>query len=354
MNKLNCNHIIIATVMFVLLLATSSHSIAAVDMFLKLSNIPGESTDSTHRYEIDIQSLSLGMNQTGNAVMGPGKPILKDISFTKYVDASSPLLATAGVTGKIIPSALLTVRKAGSITLEYLKITLTNVMASSISSGGSNGQDRLTENVTFNFEQYKVEYTIQKADGTADGTIPSSYNIKTGTILDVILRAALTGSGSGNIYSITQGVYFSCTPDACPAQGFPYNTTMTLSATPSLLSLFTGWSDACTVINGNCQVTLDADKDINSVFMLADKARIGSLPGFKSFAEAYDASSGESTTIKLLEDTLPLVTTINKALVLEGGYNTDYSRSTNGYTTLRGTLSILGNGKVTADRIIVK
>jgi hypothetical protein len=129
---------------------------------------------------------------------------------------------------------------------------------------------------------------------------------------------------------------------------------MTLSAAPSLLSFFTGWPDACTVINGNCQVTLDADKDINSIFELADKARIGSPPGYKSFAEAYDAASGESTTIMLLEDTLTLGTTINKVLVLEGGYNTDFSRSTNGYTTLKGKLSILGNGKVTADRIIVK
>jgi type VI secretion system secreted protein Hcp len=153
---------------------------AAIDIFLNLAEIPGESTDKTHGKEIDVLAWSWGMTQTGNAITGSGKPVIQDISFTKYVDASTPLLITAGVTGKIIPSALLTVRKAGVTPFEYLKITLTNVMVASISSGGSGVQDRFTEDVTFSFEQFKIDYTTQKADGTAGTTFSSSYNIKNG------------------------------------------------------------------------------------------------------------------------------------------------------------------------------
>lgn len=178
MNKLNCNYIIIATVTLVLLFATSNHSMAAVDMFLKLADIPGESTDSKHRNEIDVLAWTWGMTQPGNVIIGPGKPVIQDISFSKYVDASTPLLLTAGITGKSIPSAILTVRSAGLF--EYLKISLTNVMVSSISSGGNNGQDRFTENVTFSFEEFKIDYTVQKADGTPGATTSSSYNIING------------------------------------------------------------------------------------------------------------------------------------------------------------------------------
>jgi type VI secretion system secreted protein Hcp len=179
MIKLNYNYMIIATVTLVLLLATSNHSMAAVDMFLKLTGIDGESTDKAHNKEIDLLAWSWGMTQTGNAIVGPGKPVIQDISFSKYVDASTPLLVTAGVTGSIIPSALLTIRKPGISPFEYLKITLTNVMVSSISSGGSDPAS-LTENVTFSFEAFNIDYTVQKADGNPGATTSSSYNIKNG------------------------------------------------------------------------------------------------------------------------------------------------------------------------------
>ena len=52
--------------------------------------------------------------------------------------------------------------------LEYLKITMEEIIISSLSTGGSGGEDRFTENVTLNFANVKLEYTPQKEDGTAD------------------------------------------------------------------------------------------------------------------------------------------------------------------------------------------
>ena len=48
----------------------------------------------------------------------------------------------------------------------------------SLNTGGSGGEDRFTENVTLNFAKFKVTYTPQKADGTADAAIgPVGWDI---------------------------------------------------------------------------------------------------------------------------------------------------------------------------------
>jgi len=39
------------------------------------------------------------------------------------------------------------------------------------------GEDRLTENVTLNFAKVNVDYTPQKADGSADTAIPFGWDI---------------------------------------------------------------------------------------------------------------------------------------------------------------------------------
>ena len=154
----------------------------AVDMFLKIKEAPGESRDKTHAKEIDVLAWSWGLSNSGSAHVGggagAGKVNVQDVSFTKYVDASSNALMLFCANGKHIPEALLTVRKAGEKPLEYIKITMKEVLVSSVSTGGSGGEDRLTENVSLNFAEVKFEYTKQKADGSADGgPMPFGWNI---------------------------------------------------------------------------------------------------------------------------------------------------------------------------------
>lgn len=352
MNSILLKYRLLPVISLIVLIASSDCAIAAVDMFLNIANISGESTDQAHSKAIDVISWSFGMGQGSNTTTAPSPFKVQDIRISKYIDSASPLLAKACITGEVIPSADLTIRSS-STQIEYLKIFLSNVVITSLSSGGGSSQDRLSELVTLNFEQYRIEYTKQNPDGTTGQVIPASYNIKTGSILDVLLKVALAGTGSGSVNSITQGVSFSCMPDVCPPQGFPYNTSLTLAATPSRISISTGWAGACTIVNENCQVMLNADKNVSATFVLADKARIGAT-GYESFAAAYDSTSGAVTTILLLTDILPLSTLIDKILVLEGGYNADFSRSTTDYTTLQGRLTIHKNGTLTADRIIVR
>ena len=118
-----------------------------------------------------------GSAHTGGGA-GAGKVNVQDLSFTKYVDkASSPLLG-ACCKGTHITKATLTVRKAGGNALEYVMITMEEVLVASVTTGGSGGEDRLTENVTLNFATFKFQYQPQKADGSKDGgTIDAKWDI---------------------------------------------------------------------------------------------------------------------------------------------------------------------------------
>jgi type VI secretion system secreted protein Hcp len=58
--------------------------------------------------------------------------------------------------------ALLTVRKVGDNPVEYIKVKLETVLISGASSGGSQKDDRLTENVILNFAKVSVDYTPER------------------------------------------------------------------------------------------------------------------------------------------------------------------------------------------------
>ncbi len=145
----------------------------AVDMFLKLDGIKGESKDHKHPDEIQIESFSWGMNQTGTFGAGggggAGKVAIQDISITKYVDKSSPVLMAHCANGKHIKEALVTFRKAGEKPLEYLKIKLSDLLVSSVQESGHGGGDLLLESATFNFGTVRVEYLEQARTGGAQG-----------------------------------------------------------------------------------------------------------------------------------------------------------------------------------------
>lgn len=149
----------------------------AVDMFMKLdgASFAGESEDkdAKHKGTIDVLAWSWGMSNAGTGHTGggsgAGKVNVQDLSFTKWVDKSSAGLMLACSKGEHIPKATLTVRKAGGTAVEYIVIDMTDVLITSVSTGGSGGEDRLTENVTLNFKKVDYKYQPQKKDGGKDG-----------------------------------------------------------------------------------------------------------------------------------------------------------------------------------------
>ena len=154
----------------------------AVDMFMKIPGVEGEARDGTHKGEIDVLAWGWGMTQSGSAHIGggggSGKVDVHDLSFTKYIDKASPDLMLACCSGKHYTDAKLTVRKAGENPLEYIIITMQDVLVSGITTGGSGGDDRLTENIRLNFAKVKVDYTEQTQSGAAGAKPKMGWDIE--------------------------------------------------------------------------------------------------------------------------------------------------------------------------------
>lgn len=141
----------------------------ALDMYLKCAEVPGESKGKNHVGEIDLLAWSWGGSNSGTMHSGggggAGKANVQDVSLTKWIDKATPKLMLAMLKGTHFGTMVLTVQKAGDGQQKYVEITLTNVMITAIQTGGSGGEDRLTENVTLNFEKIKYEYFLQNDKG---------------------------------------------------------------------------------------------------------------------------------------------------------------------------------------------
>ena len=96
---------------------------AAVDYFLKITGIDGESKDSKHKGEIEISSWSFGHTQQGTETAGggggAGKVSPGDFHFTMNVSKASPKLFLAVATGEHFKTAVIVARKAGKEQQEY-------------------------------------------------------------------------------------------------------------------------------------------------------------------------------------------------------------------------------------------
>ena len=154
---------------------------AAVDYFLKIDGIEGESQDKTHKNEIQINSFSWGGHNAGTMAVGggggAGRVAFQDFSFEMGVSKASPKLMLACANGEHIKNAILTCRKAGKEQQEYLKYTFTDLLVSKFFTGGT--EVIPTESVSLNFSQVEIVYKEQKADGSLGGAISTKYNVKT-------------------------------------------------------------------------------------------------------------------------------------------------------------------------------
>ena len=155
--------------------SNSSLAHSASEIILKISGIDGESFIEGHENGIDILAWSWGIiNNTEN--MGDSSSVsdqttVKPLVVTKYIDKASPDLALKVLTGEFIDEAILVVRKTGESPLDYLKITMSNVEIVNFSTGGSGGEDRLTESISMIFSKVCYEYTPQEFSGEGGAAI---------------------------------------------------------------------------------------------------------------------------------------------------------------------------------------
>ena len=142
----------------------------AVDWFLKLDGIKGESRDILHRDELQIDSFSWavrggtkGTKDGSGMARAPTAPCMNTLVLTRPADAATPPLLTSAALGSMIPKATLSgVKQTGAEKAQdFFKVELTNVFVSSISHSGSG--DALYEALELRFAGAKVSYSPQDA-----------------------------------------------------------------------------------------------------------------------------------------------------------------------------------------------
>ena len=159
----------------------------SVDFFLKIDGVDGESVVTGKEKHMQLLAWSWGMSQTGTTHHGTGggagKVNVQDLSFTKHVDKATPVVIQACCTGRHFDKATLSARKAGDKPLEYLTIEMKNVIVTSVSQGGSGGEELQTENITLNFASFTLDYQPQNDKGAKEGgKITANFNMAKGEV----------------------------------------------------------------------------------------------------------------------------------------------------------------------------
>lgn len=139
--------------------------------FLPKGKVQGETKDKAMKADeaVDVLAWSWGEQNSGSFGQGGGGGAgvvnMQNLAFTHYIDKATPNLMQRCATGDHLDGAVLTVRKAGGKQENYLIVTMDKVMVTGVSTGGSGGEDRLTENVTLDYAKIKVEYFYQDDTG---------------------------------------------------------------------------------------------------------------------------------------------------------------------------------------------
>ncbi|KVC67095.1 Hcp1 family type VI secretion system effector [Burkholderia ubonensis] len=120
----------------------------AQDIFLKLTAIDGESQDARHPNEIDALTWDWSVSQQSTMHSGTG--------------------------GGAIPVT----RKAGGTPLEYLKITMNDVLITRIRPTANYNMAMPREEVQLSLACVMQDYVIQNAQGGSGGIVSMGYDIQ--------------------------------------------------------------------------------------------------------------------------------------------------------------------------------
>ncbi|HBG04586.1 MAG: hypothetical protein A2075_21285 [Geobacteraceae bacterium GWC2_58_44] len=171
------------------------------------------------------------------------------------------------------------------------------------------------------------------------------------------IAVTINGSGGGSVNSDPSGV-ISCTyPPLAGTCASPQTSTspVTLTATPSGDSLFSGWGGSCAACPDNsCLITLESDKSCSATFTTLPPIRIaaGTPVYYGNLQEAFDAASN-GTTIEARAVSFPGDVTVKASgrIRFEGGYDGSFANQS-GYSMLQGSLMIRSSS-VIADHLII-
>ncbi|UGQ44828.1 Hcp family type VI secretion system effector [Massilia endophytica] len=156
----------------------------AIDVYLQIDGIKGESADDRHKDWIECKSVSWSVEQPRSATASTSgghtaeRCEHRDIVISKLADLSSPILLQTCSAGRTIPKARFEFMRADAQgeRVKYFEIEVENVLISAVSPGVAEG-DILTEEVGFKFSKVRWRYTQQKISGGAGGNTSGGWDL---------------------------------------------------------------------------------------------------------------------------------------------------------------------------------
>lgn len=162
----------------------------AIDVYLYIDGIKGESNDDRHKDWIECKSVSFGVEQPKSATASTGgghtaeRCEHRDIVLSKLADLSSPILLQTCSAGRTIPKARFEFMRADAQgeRVKYFEIEIENVLIGAVSPAVEEG-DILTEDVALKFSKVKWKYTQQKISGGAGGNTSGGWDLASNRIV---------------------------------------------------------------------------------------------------------------------------------------------------------------------------
>ena len=156
----------------------------AIDVYLQIDGIKGESQDDKHKDWIECTSVNWGIVQPRSATASTGgghtaeRVELREISFSKMADLASPILMQTCAMGKTIPKAKFEFMRADGqgVPIKYFEIELENVLIGEINPAIESGSF-LGEHVGLKFSKVKWKYTQQKIAGGLGGSTVGGWDL---------------------------------------------------------------------------------------------------------------------------------------------------------------------------------
>jgi type VI secretion system secreted protein Hcp len=152
-------------------------------IYLKIDSIKGNCTDDGFKEQIMVDSfqhgLSLALTNHGkNSDRTAGGPSFSEMSFSKVMDSSTPLLYAACAGARPLKTAVVTVtRDENDKHMTTVVYNLGEAMISSISTSGSSG-GMPHESFSIHFTTITSQVTQQNTDSTKKGVAPFGWDLK--------------------------------------------------------------------------------------------------------------------------------------------------------------------------------
>lgn len=154
----------------------------SIDLFLKIEGIEGEAKDANHKGWITLSGFNWGASQPGNMQTGggggAGKVTWRDLTANALIDRSTPAILRYLSSGRHINKVEISACKAGDPQIEYMRITLEEVLLTNLTYNGTSGNEQVGMTYSFQAARVRQQYWEQTEKGGRGAEIAAGWNIK--------------------------------------------------------------------------------------------------------------------------------------------------------------------------------